>query len=237
MIAQLLVEPLLPVHLQQGVDSRLQCYTLAHLTPRTRLPLATNSRKPPSSNPLLGNLVASGASRRRSGGSAAQQAAVNFLGASSATSPVNPKKLYESWLVTLRIRTYLANLAVIQHPETLHQLSQQIEPSAKDSRSTIASTAAAVAATTAQVEDNRPSPAGTCLEGDVRNASLVLVCFICSYWWQIEIREKQLRINPPVSLFSVLNFFQCDALFIPFFNRLNSHHSIRTVTVTTPVRD
>ncbi|CAH8576550.1 unnamed protein product [Schistosoma intercalatum] len=50
------------------------------------------------------------------------------------SSSINPKKIYESWLMTLRIRTYFANLRVVQDPELLSQLSSRIEPSGKDSR-------------------------------------------------------------------------------------------------------
>ncbi|TNN15254.1 Rap guanine nucleotide exchange factor 2 isoform 2, partial [Schistosoma japonicum] len=50
------------------------------------------------------------------------------------SSSINPKKIYESWLMTLRIRTYLANLKVVQDPKLLSQLSSQLEPSCKDSK-------------------------------------------------------------------------------------------------------
>uniref|UniRef100_A0A5K4FE73 Rap guanine nucleotide exchange factor 2 n=1 Tax=Schistosoma mansoni TaxID=6183 RepID=A0A5K4FE73_SCHMA len=50
------------------------------------------------------------------------------------SSSINPKKIYESWLMTLRIRTYFANLRVVQDPELLSQLSSRIEPSGKDSK-------------------------------------------------------------------------------------------------------
>ncbi|CAH8574133.1 unnamed protein product [Heterobilharzia americana] len=50
------------------------------------------------------------------------------------SSSINPKKIYESWLMTLRIRTYLANLKVVQDPELLSQMSTRLEPGAKDSK-------------------------------------------------------------------------------------------------------
>ncbi|CAL8075307.1 unnamed protein product [Calicophoron daubneyi] len=78
-----------------------------------------------AATPLLSSFpnAASMWNRRRSGG-------IN-----SGASSVNPKKIYEAWLVTLRIRTYLANLCVNQDPDSLSQWSAKLEPGSKDSRS------------------------------------------------------------------------------------------------------
>ncbi|KAF8571645.1 hypothetical protein P879_04378 [Paragonimus westermani] len=79
-----------------------------------------------TSGPLLG-LSSSIGGRRRSGGSA--------FGFGSSSASVNAKKLYEAWLVTLRVRTYLANLCVNRDPESLSQLSARLEPGPKEIKS------------------------------------------------------------------------------------------------------
>nr|CAH8860075.1 unnamed protein product [Trichobilharzia regenti] len=73
-----------------------------------------------------------GGIRRRS-----NLAFISSTSSSSASASVNAKKIYESWLMTLRIRTYLANLKIVQDPELLSQLSVRLEPSAKDSKTGI----------------------------------------------------------------------------------------------------
>ncbi|OON17471.1 RasGEF domain protein, partial [Opisthorchis viverrini] len=89
-----------------------------------------------SGSPLLGlpGSVTSFAGRRRS-------TAFTF-GSSATTSPsVNTKKLYESWLTTLRIRTYLANLVVNQDSESLSQLSVRLEPGSRETKASAQPTA------------------------------------------------------------------------------------------------
>ncbi|KAF6778474.1 hypothetical protein AHF37_01868, partial [Paragonimus kellicotti] len=79
-----------------------------------------------ASSPLLGFSSSMGG-RRRSGGST--------FGFGSSSVSVNAKKLYEAWLVTLRVRTYLANLCVNRDPESLSQLSARLEPGPKETKS------------------------------------------------------------------------------------------------------
>ncbi|KAF7259923.1 hypothetical protein EG68_02574 [Paragonimus skrjabini miyazakii] len=79
-----------------------------------------------ASGPLLGFSSSMGG-RRRSGGST--------FGFGSSSVSVNAKKLYEAWLVTLRVRTYLANLCVNRDPESLSQLSARLEPGPKETKS------------------------------------------------------------------------------------------------------
>ncbi|CAI2731318.1 unnamed protein product [Schistosoma spindalis] len=72
-------------------------------------------------------------------------------------SSINPKKIYESWLITLRIRTYFANLRVVQDPELLSQLSLRIEPSGKDSKTVqpaVVSSVGIVGSTTTTTNSN-----------------------------------------------------------------------------------
>ncbi|CAH8642835.1 unnamed protein product [Dicrocoelium dendriticum] len=75
--------------------------------------------------PLIGFSVG-GAPRRRSTG-------FSFV----SSSGVNTKKLYDSLLVVLRIRTYLTNLCIICDPESLSQMSSRLEPGSKDSKSSV----------------------------------------------------------------------------------------------------
>ncbi|TGZ60497.1 hypothetical protein CRM22_008499 [Opisthorchis felineus] len=87
-------------------------------------------------SPLLSlpGSVTSFAGRRRS-------TAFTF-GSSATTFPsVNTKKLYESWLTTLRIRTYIANLVVNQDSESLSQLSVRLEPGSREVKASAQPTA------------------------------------------------------------------------------------------------
>lgn len=100
------------------------------------------------SNPVLGLPSISSGGGGGGGGPFSRRRSAGFplIGGSSSghAAPVNPKKLYDSWLTALRIRTYLANLNVVRDPDTLSQMSTKLEPGVpREPRPSLASSASA----------------------------------------------------------------------------------------------